>query len=119
MYTEIIGKVLPTYGDRWSNNTKYEVNTIVYYDTLKASFISKQSSYNQPPALISDYWQLISKDGNGISETALDNKLSLTIQNMTDTQKKQVITNQGLTVSLLKVTYTDNTEEKFNIITKI
>lgn len=62
-YTEIIGKILPTYGDRWSNNIKYEVNTIVYYDELKASFISKQASYNQAPAITSDYWQLISKDG--------------------------------------------------------
>lgn len=71
-----LGKVMLTNGGTWNSETEYEPLTMVRHN--KASYCSTQNSIGQEPSEESEYWQLISKDGN---EVTVDSELSETSTN--------------------------------------
>lgn len=71
-----LGKIMLTNGGAWNSATEYEPLTMVRHN--KASYCSTQNSIGQEPSEESEYWQLISKDGN---EVTVDSELNETSKN--------------------------------------
>ena len=71
-----LGKIVLTDGGAWDSSVSYEPLTMVRHNN--ASYYSIKDSTGQEPSETSEYWQLISKDGN---EVTVDSELSETSTN--------------------------------------